>query len=107
MRPAVRFALASMLASGAVAQINLGDQAVDRSPPFAMKQVLSFKLPRRIAFLPDGRMLVTEKADPVWLVTQVGAKFPSPTSPPCWPSGRAGCSGSSCRRTTPTTARPI
>ena len=41
-----------------------------------MTQVTTFNLPWRMAFLPDGRMLVTEKVGPVWLVTQQGAKLP-------------------------------
>ena len=27
-----------------------------------------------MAFLPDGRMLITEKVGPIWLVTQQGEK---------------------------------
>ena len=46
------------------------------SLPFTMTQVATFNLPWRIAFLPDGRMLITEKVGPVWLVTQQGAKTP-------------------------------
>ena len=34
----------------------------------------TFKLPRRLAFLPDGRMLVAPKRWPVWLVSQQGEK---------------------------------
>ena len=41
-----------------------------------MTQVATFNLPWRIAFLPDGRMLITEKVGPIWLVTQQGAKTP-------------------------------
>ena len=41
-----------------------------------MTQVATFNLPWRIAFLPDGRMLITEKPGAVWLVTQQGAKTP-------------------------------
>jgi glucose/arabinose dehydrogenase len=41
-----------------------------------MTQVTTFNLPWRIAFLPDGRMLITEKVGALWLVTQQGAKTP-------------------------------
>src|SRR5262245_65162323 len=41
-----------------------------------MTEVAAFKLPWRMAFLPDGRMLVTEKVGPIWLVTQQGQKTP-------------------------------
>src|SRR5687767_2070097 len=56
------------------AQINAGDLQAQPSLPFTMTQVASFNLPWRIAFLPDGRMIVAEKVGPVWLVTQQGAK---------------------------------
>jgi glucose/arabinose dehydrogenase len=58
------------------AQINAGAQQPESSLPFTMTQVTTFALPWRIAFLPDGRMLVTEKVGPVWLVTQEGEKTP-------------------------------
>src|ERR1700688_1644579 len=60
----------------AFAQINAGEQRAEPSLPFAMTKVATFNLPWRIAFLPDGRMLITEKVGPLWLVTQQGAKTP-------------------------------
>ncbi len=60
--------------TGAMAQINAGEQKADSNLPFTMTQVATFNFPWRIAFLPDGRMLITEKPGPVWLVTQDGAK---------------------------------
>ena len=56
------------------AQINAGEQKPESSLPFTMTQVATFNLPWRMAFLPDGRMLVTEKVGPIWLVTQEGEK---------------------------------
>ncbi len=70
-------ALLLTFASVAVnAQVNAGAQNPEASLPFTMTQVATFNLPWRIAFLPDGRMLVTEKVGPLWLVTQQGAKTP-------------------------------
>jgi hypothetical protein len=46
-------------ATGAAAQVNIGTQAPESSLPFTVTQVATFKLPWRIAFLPDGRMLIT------------------------------------------------
>src|SRR6185436_14077818 len=55
-------------------QINAGNLPPESNVPFTMTQVTTFNLPWRIAFLPDGRMLVTEKVGPIWLVTQQGQK---------------------------------
>ena len=66
--------LTVLLSSAAYAQTNAGEQKPDPDLPFTMTQVASFDLPWRIAFLPDGRMLVTEKVGRVDLVTPQGAK---------------------------------
>ena len=57
------------------AQVNAGEQKPEASLPFTMTTVTTFNLPWRMAFLPDGRMLVTEKVGPVWLVSQQGQKI--------------------------------
>ena len=62
--------------TAAESQVNAGAQAPEATLPFTMTQVATFNLPWRIAFLPDGRMLVTEKVGPLWLVTQQGIKTP-------------------------------
>jgi len=79
--------------SGASAQNNLGRQAAEPSLPFAMTSVATFKLPWRIAFLPDGRMLITEKVGPIWLVTQQGAKTPVAGVPAVLAQGQGGMLG--------------
>src|ERR1700734_1291318 len=56
------------------AQINAGEQQPEPSLPFNMVQVTTLNLPWKIAFLPDGRMLITEKVGGLWIVTQQGAK---------------------------------
>jgi aldose sugar dehydrogenase len=48
----------------------------DTEQPFNVRHIADFSFPWRIAFLPDGRMLVTEKPGKLWLVTQDGAKQP-------------------------------
>src|SRR5690349_18318872 len=60
--------LSTLVAVTVRAQINAGEMKADPNVPFTMAQVANFKLPWRIAFLPDGRMLVTEKVGPIWLV---------------------------------------
>ena len=71
MKAALLLTVASVPAS---AQINAGEQKPEASLPFNMTQVTTFNLPWRMAFLPDGRMLVTEKVGPLWLVTPQGQK---------------------------------
>ena len=58
-----------------LAQTNVGEQKPEASLPFTMTTTSDFELPWRIAFLPDGRMLVTEKIGPVWLVSAEGKKI--------------------------------
>src|SRR4051812_39129114 len=70
MKLATTALLTAMAATGAAAQTNVGLQAPEASLPFVMTSVATFNTPWRLAFLPDGRMLVTEKPGPVWLVTQ-------------------------------------
>jgi glucose/arabinose dehydrogenase len=87
-------ALALLVSSTvAQAQVNAGAQAPEASVPFTMTQVATFNLPWRIAFLPDGRMLVTEKVGPVWLVTQQGEKTPIANVPPVLAQGQGGMLG--------------
>ena len=97
MKLAYCAALAGSLVIGAAgaaqAQVNIGAQAPEASVPFAMTQVASFNLPWRIAFLPDGRMLITEKVGPVWLVTQDGKKTPVANAPPVLAQGQGGMLG--------------
>ena len=75
------------------AQVNAGTQKAETSLPFAMTQVATFNLPWRIAFLPDGRMLITEKVGPVWLVTQTGEKTPVANVPAVLAQGQGGMLG--------------
>jgi glucose/arabinose dehydrogenase len=83
-------ALAAVQAHG---QINAGEQASDPNLPFTMTQVTTLNLPWRIAFLPDGRMLITEKVGPVWLVTQQGVKTPVANVPAVLARGQGGMLG--------------
>src|SRR4030095_5941490 len=69
-------ALSLVIPVAAHAQINAGTQAPDSNPPFTLTKVTTFNFPWRIAFLPDGRMLITEKPGRVWLVSQDGTKLP-------------------------------
>src|SRR5690349_12595925 len=70
-------ALLLTLISAAVmlAQTNAGEQKPEATMPFNMATVTTLNQQSLIAFLPDGRMLITEKVGPVWLVTQQGQKI--------------------------------
>src|SRR3981081_3658120 len=83
----------ALAATQAEAQINAGDQKPEPSVPFNMVQVATLNLPWRIAFLPDGRMLVTEKVGCMQLVTQQGAKTPVTNVPAVLSNGPGGMLG--------------
>src|SRR5436190_2934446 len=80
--------------SSALAQVNMGQQKPEASLPFTMTTASTFELPWRIAFLPDGRMLVTEKVGPVWLVSAEGQKIaPVGNTPAVYWQGQNGMHG--------------
>ena len=87
-------ALLLIVASVAVwAQVNAGEQKPEASMPFKMTTVTTFTLPWRMAFLPDGRMLITEKVGPLWLVTPDGQKTMVAGTPPVYWQGQSGMFG--------------
>ena len=85
--------LSAVFSIAAHAQTNAGEQKSDPDLPFNMTQVASFDLPWRIAFLPDGRMLVTEKVGRVQLVTPQGARTEVRGVPPSYYQGQNGMLG--------------
>ena len=90
LKTALLFTLATLTVR---AQINAGERKPEADVPFTMTQVATFNLPWRIAFLPDGRMVVTEKPGPVWLVTQQGEKTPVANAPAVLHQGQGGMLG--------------
>lgn len=82
--------VAVVAASCAFAQVNIGEQKPEPTLPFNMLTVATFRLPWRIAFLPDGRLLVTEKPGAVWLVSQKGDKTKIENTPPVYFQGQSG-----------------
>jgi glucose/arabinose dehydrogenase len=93
MRLAIAALLLTLSPAAVRAQYNAGKQKPETSLPFNMTTVATFELPWRLAFLPDGRMLVTEKVGPVWLVTQKGEKKPVANTPPVYWQGQNGMLG--------------
>src|SRR5271170_2681392 len=90
----VKAALILTLSSWAAsAQVNVGEQKPEATLPFTMTTVATFKLPWRLAFLPDGRMLITEKHGPVWLVSQQGEKIQVENTPAVYWQGQSGMHG--------------
>ncbi len=85
--------LLAFVSTAAEAQVNAGAQTPEPGVPFTVTPVATFSLPWRIAFLPDGRMLITEKTGPLWLVTQQGAKTPVTNVPAVLARGQGGMLG--------------
>ena len=83
----------AFVSTAAQAQVNAGELKPETSLPFTVTQVATFSLPWRIAFLPDGRMLVTEKVGPLWLVTQKGEKTAVANVPAVLHQGQGGMLG--------------
>src|SRR5580698_1694033 len=82
-KAALLIILASALSAAAAwAQVNMGEQKPEATLPFNMTTVNAFEFPWRIAFLPDGRMLITEKVGPIWLVSPQGQKIAMVTNTP-------------------------
>jgi glucose/arabinose dehydrogenase len=90
---AIAVLLMALLTGAAHAQTNAGEQKADPNLPFKITKVASFDLPWRIAFLPDGRMLVTEKVGRVDLVTPQGVKTELGGVPPSYYEGQNGMLG--------------
>jgi len=87
-------ALLLTLASTAWAQTNVGDHKPEAALPFNMTTTATFGLPWRIAFLPDGNMLITEKIGPIWLVSPKGEKLaPLSGTPAVYWQGQNGMLG--------------
>src|SRR5438045_2433379 len=94
MRSAKAALLLTLASAAAWGQVNAGEQKPEGSLPFTMTSTTTFELPWRIAFLPDGRMLVTEKIGPSWLVSAQGEKVaPLGNTPPVYWQGQNGMLG--------------
>ncbi len=80
-----------MAQNAATAQsINAGARAASETRSFVARAVAEFNTPWAIAFLPDGRMLVTEKPGRIFLVTQAGRKTKLDNVPEVAASGQNG-----------------
>jgi len=89
----IRMALAILLVAPAAAvaeSINAGGRSASADLPFAVDAVAEFDTPWAIAFLPDERMLVTEKPGRMFLVTQSGEKTAVGDVPEVAAAGQTG-----------------
>ena len=93
MKVAKAALLLTLIPAAVWPQVNVGEQKPEASLPFTMTTVTTLKLPWRLAFLPDGRMLITEKVGPVWVVTQQGEKIQVENTPPVYYQGQNGMLG--------------
>src|SRR5438477_3830131 len=80
----------ALMCTGARAQVNAATQKAEPDMPFTVTEVTTLKLPWRIAFLPDGRMLISEKVGSMQLVTQAGEKIPVTKMPAVLNQGQGG-----------------
>jgi len=85
--------LCTLVSATAWTQVNIGEQKPEPSLPFTMTTVATFNLPWRIAFLPDGRMLITEKPGPIYVVSQQGEKIQIENTPKVYWQGQNGMMG--------------
>lgn len=86
-------ALATALAVSGAAQadsINAGGRTASADQPFTSQPIADFNTPWAIAFLPNGRMLVTEKPGRIFVVTQAGQKTELANVPEVLASGQNG-----------------
>jgi glucose/arabinose dehydrogenase len=83
----------AMAATSLSAQVNAGEQKSDSNLPFTVTQVTTLSLPWKIAFLTDGRMLITEKTGGMQLVTQTGDKSSVANTPAVLWRGQGGMLG--------------
>lgn len=86
-------ALAAALTFGGTAdaqRTNAGDRTASDALPFKAQHVAEFNTPWALAFLPDGRMLVTEKPGRIFVVTQQGTTFELGNVPEVLASGQNG-----------------
>lgn len=77
-------------AASAPAPANAGGLKAEATLPFRVQRVATFDQPWALAFLPDGRLLVTEKGGTLQLSAQDGAVQPVTGIPKVYARGQTG-----------------
>lgn len=94
MRPHLFVSLIALAVTApACGQVNSGGQKPSATRPFTVTEVAKVRMPWKIAFLPDGRLLVTEKPGGLVILTQAGVKTDVTGVPPVLFKGQAGMLG--------------
>lgn len=78
------------VAAPALAQDNAGGNEANTELPFTVTEVASFATPWALTFMPDGRMLVTEKPGGMFIVSQEGEKQEVSGMPEVFFKGQTG-----------------
>ncbi|TAM90050.1 MAG: PQQ-dependent sugar dehydrogenase [Candidimonas sp.] len=81
---------AAVGAGAALVSRNAGNLPDDASPPFTTQRIATFDYPWAIAFLPDGRLLITEKPGRIFITTPGGGKTPVLGVPEVYYRGQDG-----------------
>lgn len=81
------------VASNVSAQVNGATIKESADLPFRLTKIAQFDYPWKVAFLPDGRMLVTEKPGKLWIATQKGQKLQVSGVPKVEYEGQGGLLG--------------
>lgn len=87
---AAAFALAWPAPRAHAASQNAGELTASAQLPFDVQRIAEFDGPWAIAFLPDGRLLVTEKAGRLHIATQDGRVQPVGGVPEVYSRGQTG-----------------
>ena len=70
--------------------VNAGDRAASENRPFQSQTIATFDTPWALSFLPDGRLLVTEKPGNMFVVSEDGKKTEVTGVPDVAASGQNG-----------------
>lgn len=82
--------IVSLMPAAVSGQVNYGGAKPVATNPFVVTPVATFDVPWKLAFLPDQRILVTDKPGKVWLVTPGKNKIEVTGVPPVRFQGQGG-----------------